>query len=117
MAILCLEFDYVLRYDYRRSEEYNPRYHGLFIIPQTKANRLNRENETNDESIKLELKCVSLLCDNWAGPDFLKKKNDFEYKMPHFRDAIIAGQGSGTPEHTPFEFLADDYEAVYTAPD
>ena len=78
---------------------------------------LSKEIETNDESMKLELKSIALLCDYWAGPGFLKKKSDLKEKFPLFRNAVFAGQGSGTPEDVPFEFLADDYEIVKTAVD
>lgn len=71
---------------------------------------------SNPESIRLELKAVSILCDYWAGTGFGRKQpSELAQKIPHFRDAVIAGQGSGSPEDVPFEFLADDYDVVYYA--
>ena len=75
--------------------------------------RLMREEE---KAIRFEIKAVGILCDHWAGDGFCRKKLfDMKEKLPHFRSAVFAGQGSGSPEDVPFEFLADDYAVVYRA--
>ena len=74
------------------------------------------EEEEEEEGIRFEIKAVSILCDHWAGDYFYKKELcDWKEKLRHFRAAVFAGQGSGSPEDVPFEFLADDYAVVYRA--
>ena len=71
--------------------------------------------KTND-SIRFELKVVSLLCEFWAGSGFESKGVlKLEEKLLRFRAAIIASQKSGVAEDVPFEFLADDCTRVYPA--
>lgn len=70
----------------------------------------------SDELIQLELQTISEVCRHWATNGFQgKHRAEWPGKIKLFRDAIYTGQGSGAPEYVPFEFLADDFEVVYTA--
>ncbi|MFA5864240.1 MAG: hypothetical protein WC975_06090 [Phycisphaerae bacterium] len=63
--------------------------------------------------VPFELLALSSLLKGWTNPEmFSKKSKDWEYKIPIFRNAAYAEQGSGGFERVPHEIVQDELEVV-----